>query len=108
MEDINLSSEANFRQSLIKALVEDINEDSMCLYPVVTKLEVTQFLNRWETDLDIVIDGNKKAYGINKMSEVFYFTKEEFKRRYFNEVLKYVHFDKKNFSDKDEKENILA
>ena len=107
MEMNNYNSDAEFRKTLISTLVDEINEESMCLYPVVTKLEVTQFLNRWATDLVIVIENAKKKCGISRMSEVFYFTKEEFKHKYFNEVLKYVHFDKKNFSDKDE-ENILA
>lgn len=96
MIEVKLDSDVNFRITLINTLIKEINELSLCIKPIVTELEITNFVNDNTSEIIDKIKVNKNIYGSNHMEDVFYFVKEYCKRRYFDEILRYVNYDKKD------------
>lgn len=99
MDILKFDTDVDFRRSLINILVKEINELSLCTYPIVTQLEIVHFISDIANNLNERISTYKQKYGSNHMEEVFYFVKEYCIKRYFNEILKYVNYPKKNFEE---------
>lgn len=95
MEELKLSSDKDFRETLISFLIKEINELSQCAYPIVTELEVTRFITEYNSDIQTRIVNYKQKYGNTCMEDVFYYTKEYCKMKYFDYVLKFVNYKKR-------------
>lgn len=98
MMEVKLSSDKNFREALIDTLINEINQLSLCLYPIVTELEVTQFINDHNTDIDTKKSWALQHFGSNNLQDVFYYVKEYIKKRWFNEILRYVNYERRSMN----------
>ena len=90
-----LDNTANFKKAVIKQLIQEINELTLCECPIVTEYEITVFLNDYIDDYTEQKLKLKQRYGDNHMQDVLFWIVDYFKNIYFEDILKYVHYNKK-------------
>ena len=97
---MDISSDKDFNIYIKNELVKEINERSLAKYPIVTFQEISNFLD------DVSDYSTKKTTLINKygnsesnLQTVAYFMIEHYIKRYFNEVLKYVNYERKQLTN---------